>query len=49
MSNSYDEKELQLMSYPLHKKRRMYLFKMNIIKIQKKELGVQKIRTILKL
>jgi hypothetical protein len=49
MRNSYDEKELQLMSYPLHKKRSMYLFKMNIIKIQKIELGVRKIKTILKL
>jgi hypothetical protein len=45
MRNSYDEKELQLMSYPLHKS----LFKINSTKNQKKKLGIWKIRTILDL
>ncbi len=36
MTNSYDEKELQLMSYPLYKKKK-YLFKMNRTKRKKKK------------
>jgi hypothetical protein len=42
MRNSYDEKELQLMSYPLYKKKSMYLFKMNSTKNPKKKVRSMK-------